>query len=165
MRTIRQRLARTSTLGLSLGLAACAGQPINAGLRSSPVNRFASSSSSTMRSRDTTAVTRTIAPEPESRHYATVEELLTGQVAGLSVFRRSDGTVSLRVRGLGPTVEDAEPLLVVNGMAMSATSNSDMINSLGAIQVARIEVLKDIAATSIYGSRGVHGVVLITTRR
>ncbi|MEO8564373.1 MAG: TonB-dependent receptor plug domain-containing protein [bacterium] len=66
---------------------------------------------------------------------------------------------------IGRTIDAAEPLLVVDGMTMSATSNSDMVSSLAAIQIARIEVLKDLAATSIYGSRGVHGVVLIATLR
>lgn len=167
MRTLGQRIGRMSMLGVSLSLAGCAGQPMHSGLRFTPSRYFDArrSSSGAAITTDTTVVARTEAPEPESRRYATVQELLAGQVAGLSVFRRSDGTVSMRVRGLGPTIEDAEPLLVVDGMTMSATSNSDMLNSLAAIQIARVEVLKDIAATSIYGSRGVHGVVLITTRR
>jgi TonB-dependent SusC/RagA subfamily outer membrane receptor len=154
-------------LGLGLGLAACAGQPMSAGLRPSPVSHFgtASATSATTRSAGDTTAIRTDAPPAEERRYASVDELLTGRIAGLSVFRNPDGTVALRVRGLASSFNDAEPLLVVDGMMMSTASQADMMNSLTAMRIKRIEVLKDVAATSIYGSRGSHGVVLITTRR
>ncbi|HEV7993531.1 MAG TPA: TonB-dependent receptor plug domain-containing protein [Gemmatimonadaceae bacterium] len=168
MRTISQRVSHSTMLGLSLGLAACAGQPINAGLRPAPVAaRFATSSApfTNASHTDTIAGTRIEAPPTEERRYASVEEMLNGRIAGLQVFRQPDGTVALRVRGLGSSFNDAEPLLVVDGMMMSAASSSEMMASLSAMQIKRIDVLKDVAATSIYGSRGSHGVVLITTRR
>jgi TonB-dependent SusC/RagA subfamily outer membrane receptor len=168
MSTIRQRLGRTSVLGLSLSLAACAGQPLSAGLRPAPIAHFdaATGVASPVRpsTADTVLLARAEAPPLETRRYATVEEMLTGRVAGLSVYRRDDGTVSLRVRGLGATPDDAEPLLVVDGMVMTVSSSADMLASLSAMQIRRIDVLKDVAATAVYGSRGSHGVVLITTR-
>ena len=166
MRTIRHRFGHTTMLGLSLGLAACAGRPISTGLRPA-VSRFDASSStsaSPARAADTTVSTRADAPPTEERRYASVDELLSGRVAGLSVVRNSDGTVSMRVRGLGPTFNDAEPLVVVDGMMLSTASQADMMSTLSSMQIKRIEVLKDIAATSVYGNRGSHGVVLITTR-
>jgi len=166
MRTISKRIGHSTMLGLSLGLAACAGRPVNTSLRPA-VSRFdavGSSSTATLSAGDTTVSTRQDAPPAEERRYASVEELLNGRIAGLIVFRNNDGTVSMRVRGLGPSFNDAEPLLVVDGMMMSTASQSDMMAALTSMQVKRIEVLKDVAATSIYGSRGAHGVVLITTR-
>jgi TonB-dependent SusC/RagA subfamily outer membrane receptor len=168
MSTIRQRLGHASLLGLSLSLAACAGQATNATFRPVPMTRFAGSagsSTSAVAAADTTVAVRAEAPPLETRRYATVEEMLTGRVAGLSVYRRDDGTVSLRIRGLGATADDAEPLLVVDGMPMSTASSADMLASLSAMRIQRIDVLKDVAATAIYGSRGAHGVVLVTTRR
>jgi TonB-dependent SusC/RagA subfamily outer membrane receptor len=162
MRTIRRHLTHTSMLGLGLGLAACAGQPFASGLRSAPSARFSSNGAASHAARldaDTTA-----APPTEERRYASVEELLEGRIAGVSVFRRPDGTVSMRVRGLTSSFTDAEPLVVVDGTMLSTASQSDMMASLSGIQIRKIEVLKDVAATSIYGSRGSHGVVSITTR-
>jgi iron complex outermembrane receptor protein len=163
MRTIRQRIGHASMLGLGLGLAACAGQPFNSSLRTTPVAHFAGSGSAAY------AVTgdadTTSAPPTEERRYASVEELLNGRISGVAVFRRADGTVSMRVRGLTSSFTDAEPLVVVDGMMLSAASQADMMASLSGIQIKKIEVLKDVAATAIYGSRGSHGVVLLTTRQ
>ena len=166
MRTLSHRLGHSTMLGLSLGLAACAGRPVNTSLRPA-VSRFDAASSAPAAARtgaDTTVSTRLDAPPTEEQRYASVEELLNGRIAGLMVFRNNDGTVSMRVRGLGPSFNDAEPLLVVDGMMMSTASQADMMASLGSMQIKQIAVLKDIAATSIYGNRGAHGVVLITTR-
>jgi TonB-dependent starch-binding outer membrane protein SusC len=165
MRTISLRLGHTIMLGLSLGLAACAGRPVSTSLRPA-VSRFdaAGTAATTSATVDTTAPTRTEAPPTEERRYASVDELLSGRVAGLSVIRNSDGTVSMRVRGLGPNFNDAEPLVVVDGMMLSTASQADMMSTLSSMQIKRVEVLKDIAARSVYGTRGNHGVVLITTR-
>jgi TonB-dependent SusC/RagA subfamily outer membrane receptor len=167
MRTIRHRLGHATMLGLSLGLAACAGRPVNTSLRPT-MSRLDAASSTTKPAPstipDTTVSTRVDAPPTEERRYASVDELLSGRVAGLTVIRNSDGTVSMRVRGLGPSFNDAEPLVVVDGMMLSTASQPEMLSTLSSMQIRRIEVLKDIAATSIYGTRGSHGVVLITTR-
>src|SRR4051794_18726178 len=115
MRTISKRLGHSTMLGLSLGLAACAGRPVSTSLRPaiSRFNATGSAATATTASADTSA-TRVDAPPTEERRYASVDELLSGRVAGLSVIRNSDGTVSMRVRGLGPTFNDAEPLVVVD---------------------------------------------------
>jgi len=168
MSTIRHHLGHSTLLGLTLSLTACAGQTAGAALRPIPMSGFGGTfaeSAPLSDAADTTAIVRSEAPPLETRRYATVEEMLSGRVAGLSVHRRDDGTVSLRVRGLGATPHDAEPLLVVDGMLMSTASSADMLASLSAMRIERIDVLKDVAATARYGSRGSHGVVLITTRR
>lgn len=162
MRTIRRTLGHTSMLGLGFSLTACAGQPFNASLHSAPIARFGANTSTPSPLAD---VDTAVAPPTEERRYASVEELLEGRIAGVSVFRRPDGTVSMRVRGLTPSFIDAEPLVVVDGTMLSTASQSDMMASLSGIQIRKIEVLKDVAATAIYGSRGSHGVVSITTRQ
>jgi TonB-dependent SusC/RagA subfamily outer membrane receptor len=161
MRTISPRLGHATMLGLTLGLAACAGRPFNSSLHSAPIARFGANTVTLSERADVD----TVAPPTEERRYASIEELLEGRIAGVSVFRRPDGTVSMRVRGLTASFTDAEPLVVVDGTMLSAASQAEMMASLSGIQIKRIEVLKDVAATAIYGSRGSHGVVSITTRQ
>ena len=105
------------------------------------------------------------------------DALLQGQAAGVTVLR-SSGTpgagVSVRVRGATSISGSNQPLFVVDGVPVSSDDFSQLglgnqgLNALSTIDpgdVASIEVLKDAAATAIYGTRAANGVVLITTRR
>ncbi|MFN2565352.1 MAG: TonB-dependent receptor plug domain-containing protein [Gemmatimonadaceae bacterium] len=93
-----------------------------------------------------------------------VEQLLQGRVAGVQIIELPGGGISVRIRGLGSINGDTEPLYVVDGMLIQATSGRGLYwLSPGDIQ--RIEILKDASTTSMYGVRGANGVVLITTRR
>jgi len=95
---------------------------------------------------------------------ARVEEMLVGRVAGLAVLRRADGGFSLRVRGTGSILGGGEPLLVLDGMPIHAGA-AGTLAGLSPRDVQRIDVLKDAAATAVYGSRGANGVIVITTTR
>ncbi|MDB5233305.1 MAG: TonB-dependent receptor [Hymenobacter sp.] len=89
-------------------------------------------------------------------------EALTGRLAGVQLTS-SEGTpgadVRIRVRGGGSITQDNTPLYVVDGMqienALSVISPQD---------IQSVDVLKDAAATAIYGARGANGVVIITTK-
>jgi TonB-dependent SusC/RagA subfamily outer membrane receptor len=83
-----------------------------------------------------------------------IEDLFAGRFAGLEVQRTGTGKVVLRMWG-------GEPLVVVNGLE----GDSHLLLAVRPQDVTRIEVLKDPGATAIYGNRGLHGVVVITTRR
>ncbi|HTJ53597.1 MAG TPA: TonB-dependent receptor [Cyclobacteriaceae bacterium] len=89
-----------------------------------------------------------------------VAEALQGKAPGVDI--RNIGSPGadpvVFIRGLG-TNGDASPLYVVDGMMVSS------IGFLASGDIASIEVLKDASATSIYGSRGSNGVVLITTKK
>jgi len=96
-----------------------------------------------------------------------VEEMLRG-VPGLDVTRLPDGNYRLRIRGQrsirgNPT--DDNPLVVIDGISIPNESMGSMLADLSPGDVARIEVLKDASAMSMYGSRGANGVIVITTRR
>ena len=101
--------------------------------------------------------------EKDFKNYAVpnVSQLLQGKVAGAYVATNSgqpgDAAV-VRIRGFG-TVNDNSPLYVVDGQLF------DNINNLNPNDIQNIEVLKDASATSIYGSRGSNGVILVTTKR
>jgi TonB-linked SusC/RagA family outer membrane protein len=101
--------------------------------------------------------------EKDFKNYAVpnVSQLLQGKVAGAYVATSSgqpgDAAV-VRIRGFG-TVNDNNPLYVVDGQLF------DNINNLNPNDIQNIEVLKDASATSIYGSRGSNGVILVTTKK
>jgi TonB-linked SusC/RagA family outer membrane protein len=99
--------------------------------------------------------------ELEKRSVGIIDQALQGQVAGVDVTSNSGtpgGGVMVRIRGIG-TLNDANPLFVVDGMMVSD------INFLNPNDVEDMTVLKDASSTAIYGSRGSNGVVIITTKK
>ena len=94
---------------------------------------------------------------------ATLSEALQGKSPGVEVINNSNspgGDISVRVRGVSSLNNSIQPLYVVDGVPMSGN-----VSFLNNNDVASVEILKDAAAASIYGSRGANGVVLITTNK
>ena len=90
-----------------------------------------------------------------------VQDVLKGKVSGVQITSQSGqpGMDSkIRIRGTG-TVNDSDPLYIVDGMP-----SSNGINYLNPSDIESIEVLKDAASAAIYGARGANGVVLVTTK-
>ena len=88
------------------------------------------------------------------------EQGLQGKVTGVQVTSTSGApgaTPSVRIRGVG-TFNNSSPIYVVDGVIL------DNISFLNSADIASMEVLKDASATSMYGSRGSNGVILITTK-
>ncbi|MBV9773502.1 MAG: TonB-dependent receptor plug domain-containing protein [Gemmatimonadetes bacterium] len=92
------------------------------------------------------------------------EQLLEGRFAGVQVTRLAGGGISVRIRGGTSIMGDNEPLYVLDGMPLQAGPGG-ALNGINPEDIARIEMLKDIGSTAIYGIRGANGVVLITTKR
>ena len=102
---------------------------------------------------------------------------LQGRAAGVQVSQGSGlaGSGSIvRVRGLASISAGGDPLYVVDGIPItqdyfirgnSGAMNNNPLASINPNDIASIEVLKDAAATGIYGSRGSNGVIIITTKR
>lgn len=88
---------------------------------------------------------------------------LQGQVAGLQINQSTGAPgqgMAFRIRGAASINGGSEPLFVVDGMPISTG-----INNINPDEIETFSVLKDAAATSLYGSRAANGVVLITTKR
>ncbi|WP_308502086.1 TonB-dependent receptor [uncultured Alistipes sp.] len=88
------------------------------------------------------------------------DDALAGKTAGVQVVSNSGqpgSDVQIYIRGVG-TNGTATPIYIVDGIAVSG------IEYLNPSDIESIEVLKDAAASAIYGARGGNGVVLITTR-
>ncbi len=128
----------------------------------------------------TGSVTTVKADVFENSTSSTLDGALSGQVAGLNVTAASGqpgAESSIRIRGGNSVNASNEPLYVVDGFIYfkDASSNSTglgsiegSLNPLATINpndIESIEVLKDVSATAIYGSRGANGVILITTKK
>lgn len=90
-------------------------------------------------------------------------QALQGRVAGLNIQRDGTpggGTQSVLIRGLN-TLGNNEPLIVIDGQPVGR-SQMDLLNSN---DIESMQILKDAAAASIYGSRASNGVIIITTKK
>ena len=99
-----------------------------------------------------------------------IEKALSGNVSGVTVSETSGqpGSYSeIRIRGLGSFSASNSPLYVIDGVVISTgyfTENANLMSSIPAGDIESMTVLKDAAATSLYGSRAANGVILITTK-
>lgn len=102
-----------------------------------------------------------------------VDQALQGRAAGVFSVQNSGmpgAASSIRIRGGNSINGSNEPLYVVDGFPVTTGSSSSAaslnpLNTINPNDIESIEILKDASATSIYGSRGGNGVVLITTKR
>ena len=106
------------------------------------------------------------------------ESALNGKVAGLQITQSSGqaGSASeIRIRGIGSMNASNEPLYVIDGVPVTSGdigqassytySTNNVMSTLNPSDIESITVLKDAAASSLYGSRAANGVVMITTKR
>ena len=101
------------------------------------------------------------------------DRALQGRAAGVQVTSQSGqpgGAINVRVRGVGSINAGNDPLYIVDGVQIKTGSISGQAstNTLGSINpndIENIEVLKDAAASAIYGAAAANGVVLITTKK
>ena len=92
---------------------------------------------------------------------ASASEALQGKLAGVSVTTTEgspDADVKIRVRGGTSLTQSNDPLYIVDGMPVSS------ISDIAPSDIASMDVLKDAAATAIYGAQGANGVIIITTK-
>lgn len=111
----------------------------------------------------TGSATKIVAANLEAKTVTNVSQSLRGEVAGVNVITGSGAPgadATIRIRGFGSINGNRSPLYVVDGAPFSSD-----ISSINPEDIANITVLKDAAATSIYGSRGANGVILITTKQ
>lgn len=102
---------------------------------------------------------------------------IQGKAAGVQVMTGSGvaGSAALiRIRGVASLSAGGDPLYVIDGIPItqdyflngnSGGFNNNPLASINPNDIEDVQILKDAAATSIYGSRGANGVILITTKR
>ena len=104
------------------------------------------------------------AEDIEKKNPSDITKALAGESAGVQVVTTSGqpGTVAdIRIRGIGSISASSSPLYVVDGIPLDAGS----ISSIDPGDIASTTILKDATATSLYGSRGANGVIVITTKK
>lgn len=113
-----------------------------------------------------------------------IDQALTGQIAGVAVTNTSGAPgapAKIRIRGTASLNGTQDPLWVLDGMPLEGTdipklddtkSDNDIVNigqssiaGLSPNDIESITILKDAAATAIYGARAANGVIVVTTKR
>lgn len=117
----------------------------------------------------------------EGLAFTSADEALQGKIAGLDIVANSgnlgSGT-SMRLRGVNSINGSAEPLIVVDGNIFDVPGGTDNVDfstateeqyssllSVNPSDIESIDILKDAAATAVWGSRGANGVISIKTKR
>ena len=129
----------------------------------------------------TTAMTRVSMSDLEDGMTApSVEDALQGRVAGLDIAASSGNPgagMSLRIRGTTSMTGSSQPLIVVDGFPYDASVDDDFdfatadeeeysqLLNIAPDDIKEISVLKDAAATALYGAKAANGVLMITTKR
>lgn len=132
----------------------------------------------TQRRRDVTAaISRVDGASIQNLPVQGPDQALRGRVAGVNVSQSSGtpgASLNVNIRGAGSISASNQPLYVIDGIPINIGSYSQIgvggqtLNSLADInpnEIESYEILKDAAATAIYGSRAANGVVIITTKR
>lgn len=117
----------------------------------------------TTKERYTGTATKIDAKNIEAKTVSNVSQALRGEVAGVNVITDNGAPGSdavVRIRGFGSVNGNRNPLYVVDGAPFSSD-----ISAINPNDIESMTVLKDAAATSIYGSRGANGVIIITTKQ
>ena len=111
----------------------------------------------------TGAVTTVTGEQLQDRVTEDLGKALQGLAAGVDVSSNSGSPgapTAIRIRGTG-TINNADPIFVVDGLVMDAQA----ISFLNPSDIENISVLKDASSTAIYGSRGANGVIMVTTKK
>ncbi|MGM1430655.1 SusC/RagA family TonB-linked outer membrane protein [Sphingobacterium lactis] len=124
----------------------------------------------------TTSISTVGANDLKDLPVANVQQALQGKAAGVQITSgggRPGAPIGVQIRGRASINAGNDPLYVIDGVIMPS-NNASTPNSVGAgispianlnpEDIVSVEVLKDAAAASIYGSRGSNGVVIITTK-
>jgi TonB-linked SusC/RagA family outer membrane protein len=106
------------------------------------------------------------------------QNALNGRASGVQVTTASGeagATPSIRIRGVGSMNASNEPLYVIDGVPVisgdqgtlsnSFIGSNNVMNTINPADIETITILKDAAASSLYGSRAANGVVVITTKK
>jgi TonB-linked SusC/RagA family outer membrane protein len=95
-------------------------------------------------------------------------DAIKGQVAGVDITSqggRPGQSPQVQIRGRRSISASNDPLYVVDGIPVTSSVDGGAIFDIAPQDIESMEILKDAAATAIYGSRGANGVIIITTKR
>lgn len=126
------------------------------------------------------SVARLDATELADLHAASVDEMIQGRLAGVDMTANAGDPgsgMAIRIRGVTSFSGDNQPMIVVDGVPLQTSISSDFdfatateeefsqLLNVAPSDIKEIMVLKDAAATAIWGSKAANGVLQITTQR
>jgi TonB-dependent starch-binding outer membrane protein SusC len=135
---------------------------------------------------DVSTAISTIAPKNADKGgYSNFQQILAGRAAGVNVMENNSepgGGINIEIRGVSSISGSTQPLYVIDGVPIEQPDlnlngssqistlfgnnlTANPLSMLNPNDIDNIEILKDAAATSLYGSRGANGVVVITTKK
>ncbi|WP_345952525.1 SusC/RagA family TonB-linked outer membrane protein [Mucilaginibacter sp. PAMB04168] len=120
--------------------------------------------SATSRERSTSATTKVSSDKINDVPIGSFDQILQGRVPGLSVLAgtgQPGAVANVYIRGQTSISGSITPLYIIDGIPVE----SSVFSTLNPNDFESVDVLKDAAATSVYGSRGANGVLVITTKR
>ena len=122
------------------------------------------------------SITQVTSKQLEKNRTTSIEQMLQGQVAGVVISDSSEpgGGIGISIRGTNSMLGGTQPLYVIDGIPIDPMTDAQgngasgqsqsSISFLNPNDIEKMEVLKDAAATAVYGARGANGVILITTK-
>ncbi len=128
----------------------------------------------------TFAMSKIESKDLEGLQVASIDEALQGRMSGVDIVANSGepgAGMSIRIRGTTSINNGSDPLIVVDGIPYDTNIGSDFdfatadeqnyaqLLNISPSDIEEISVLKDAAATAMYGNRGANGVLLIKTKR
>ena len=91
---------------------------------------------------------------------SSISERLVGMISGVQTTVDAEGNVDFEIRGQTSLLADAQPLVVVDGFPIEGD-----FSSINPNDVESVTILKDAAASSIWGAKSANGVIVITTKK
>ena len=143
-------------------VAAQDGMKVTMGEAASELNELVVTGYSVQRKADLTgAVSVVSVDEIAKQNENNPMKALQGRVPGMNISADGNpsGAATVRIRGIG-TLNDNDPLYIIDGVPTKAG-----MHELNGNDIESIQVLKDAASASIYGSRAANGVIIITTKK
>ncbi|MEP6466014.1 MAG: TonB-dependent receptor plug domain-containing protein, partial [Parafilimonas sp.] len=122
----------------------------------------------------TGAVTTVKGSEIADKPFTSIDKALQGLAPGVQSTSASGApgaATNIRIRGIGSINASAAPLWVIDGVVAtigdltSETTTANALSGLNPDDIESITILKDAAATAIYGSRAANGVIIVTTKK
>ncbi len=125
----------------------------------------------------TSAITSISAKEIKEMPLVGLDQTIQGRAPGVVVINNTGepgGGITMRIRGTTSIGSGSDPLFVIDGIPIDNTQTANVnvgenringISQINPADIKSIEILKDAAATAIYGARASNGVVIITTKR
>ncbi len=95
---------------------------------------------------------------------APIEKILADRVAGVRLGRDAEGNLTVQIRGASSFSGSTAPLYVIDGVPITPGAGGALVG-INPYDIEKIEVLKDAASITMYGSRGANGVILIKMKR